>query len=123
MADTLQNIRDGYKGTPVYAVSAVLADTSDVVVQAAPGAGYHYEIRRLRCVNKTAAESGTVEIHDDDDTILGYMQSLDPAVCGPDDTGWLNQPIIMASNKALEANLVAATSDCYIQAWLDKVAD
>ncbi len=124
MPDTMQNIRDGYKGTRTYGVSPVITTTTDVEILAAPAAGYHLEIRRLRAVNITAAETAVIEIHDDDDTVHGYMVAHDPATAVPvDDTGWLDQPIVLPSAKALEANALTTTGDTYIMVWADTVAD
>ena len=121
--DTLENIRDGFKGTATYGVSPVITTTTDVEIIAAPAAGFHLEVRRLRCVNKTNAETAVIEIHDDVDTVHGYMIAVDPAANPPDDTGWLDQPIVLPTASALEANALTTTGDTHIQAWADTVAD
>ena len=124
--DTLEQIRDGAKGTKAYGCSLV-NDTANGVVAclAAPGAGYHYEIRRIRAVNKTTAEKTTIRIEDGSGTpvILAYLAAHDPAVTLPDDTGWLNQPIHATSNKGINSVALASVGDTYVMVWADKVAD
>lgn len=124
MADTLQDIRDGFKGAATYGVSPVITTTTDVEIIAAPAAGFHLEVRRMRCVNKTNAETAVIEIHDDADTIHAFLVAHDPATAVPvDDTGWMDQPIILPSAAALEANALTTTGDTHIMAWADTVAD
>lgn len=123
--DTLEDMRDGFKGTRTQGTSSVItASGVDIEIIAAPAAGFHLEVRRLRCVNLTTAEKVLLEIHDSADLVLTYMAGNDSAVTTPvDDTGWMDQPLICGSAKALEVNALATLGDCHVTAWCDVVAD
>lgn len=93
-------------------------------ILAAPGAGYHWEIRRIMVVNGTTAETPIIVVQDEVPTELfraapGSQIDGQPAF----DTGWMQAPIVAATNDKIQGKATTATGDTTVYVWAEKVAD
>jgi hypothetical protein len=105
---------DGAPVTPFSAINGTLIDDTTKRAIKAAVAGKRHWITAAKAVNKTSAETPTVQLYDGTPTLLAALCPGDPDVSPGGDFVEFNPPIEVAAGLKIDGAAVAAVGDCYV---------